>query len=163
MEATLSERLRGGVSFLRMGGTSISGFQMMVNNYPANSIVTRWVSGSKPQRGRFWFPRMGLPRQQYCNTMGFGGFDVRDGSPKWDVRNACGGGFGLLLSTLKFGPRVSVGSTDEAQFDQETHWSFMSLKYGLEFVAWRGGYCRQVFLGTNATRYCFYPRCDKWL
>jgi len=58
--------------------------------------------------------------------LGFGGFDVRDGSPKWDVRNACGGeeGLGLLLSTLKFGPRVSVGSTDaapiEAQFDQET-------------------------------------------
>jgi len=61
----------------------------------------------------------------FSDSVGLG----MDSSPTWDVRNpsgmAVGGGVGLLLSTVKFGPRVYVGLTDvapmEAQFDQEAH------------------------------------------
>jgi len=89
--------------------------------------------------GRFRFPWMGLPRQQFLQhksppSIFLSGFRIQSGlgmdsSPTWDVRNpsgmAVGGGVGLLLSTVKFGPRVYVGLTDvapmEAQFDQEAH------------------------------------------
>eukprot|EP00592_Proboscia_alata_P014524 CAMPEP_0194395538 /NCGR_PEP_ID=MMETSP0174-20130528/124479_1 /TAXON_ID=216777 /ORGANISM="Proboscia alata, Strain PI-D3" /LENGTH=153 /DNA_ID=CAMNT_0039191485 /DNA_START=937 /DNA_END=1398 /DNA_ORIENTATION=- len=116
----------------------IPGFPILGNNYPANSIA-RWVPGSNHHRGEVSVPMDGSPPPRVLQhksppSIFLSGFRIQSGlgmdsSPTWDVRNpsgmAVGGGVGLLLSTVKFGPRVYVGLTDvapmEAQFDQEAH------------------------------------------